>query len=260
MIFLIGGNGLIGSGFSKFFKENKILYKNITRDNKKKFYNKSCDILIDCNGNGSKRLGIADPLFDFKASVSSVVENLINIKYKKYVYISTIHTYENTESKKNTNENNIPDIKKLNGYGFNKLIAENYVRKYSPKYLIIRLPYIVGPGLKRNPVYDLCHQKKSYVSLNSSINFLHTSSIAKITYGLIKKNKLNQIYNLGSKDNIKISEILKLCGLKKTDLFKTKKNYDIIKLNCNKLSKIIKLPSSQNEVEKYITEIKKNIA
>ena len=75
MIFLIGGNGLIGSGFVRYFKKNKILFKNITRENKKKFFNKKCDLIIDCNGNGSKRNGINNPLLDFKASVESVVEN-----------------------------------------------------------------------------------------------------------------------------------------------------------------------------------------
>ena len=257
MIFLIGGNGLIGSGFSKFFKENKILYKNITRGNRKEFYNKSCDILIDCNGNGSKRLGIADPLFDFNASVSSVVENLINIKFKKYVYISTSQTYENTKHIRVTNENKVCDNLKLNNYGFNKLIAETYVRRYSSKYLIIRLPYIVGPGLKRNPVYDIFHHKKTYVTLNSNINFIHSSSVAKITYQLIKKNKFNQIYNLGARDNINVGEILSLCGLKKSQLYKTEKNHDIMMFNCNKISKLVKLPTSVNEVEKYLSEIKK---
>ena len=259
MIFLVGGKGLIGSGFSKFFIENKILFKNITRKNNNKFYNKSCDILIDCNGNGSKRLGIIDPLFDFNASVSSVVNNLLKIKYKKYVYISTSQTYEHTHKKSFTNENKICDNLRLNNYGFNKLIAESYVKKFSSKYLIIRLPYIVGPGLKRNPVYDLFHHKKTFVSLKSSINFIHTSSIAKITYQLIKKGKFNQVYNLGAKENIKVNEILSLCGLKKLDLQKTIKYNDLMNFNCNKILKLVKLPSSIHEVEKYLSEIKKNI-
>ena len=257
MIFLVGGKGLVGSGFSKFFKENKILYKIITRQNKKNFYNKSCDILIDCNGNGSKRIGIADPLFDFKASVYSVFENLVHIKYNKYVYISSSQTYEDTKSKKMTKENRICNNLKLNNYGFNKLIAENYVKKFSSKYLIVRLPYIVGPGLKRNPVYDLSHNKETYVTLNSNINFIHTSSIAKITYGLIKKNKFNQTYNLGAKNNIKVRDILNLCGLKESELKKTSKKNDVMFFNCNKISQLVKLPTSINEVKKYLSEVKR---
>ena len=88
MIFLIGGNGLVGSGFARYFIRKKITHKIITRKNKKKFYGKKCEIIIDCNGNGSKRKANKNPSFDFDASVKSVVETLNNIKFKKYVYIS----------------------------------------------------------------------------------------------------------------------------------------------------------------------------
>ena len=104
MIFLIGGKGLIGSAFSRFFEKKKIKFKIITRKNKKKFFGKSCNILIDCNGNGSKRKANNNPFFDFAASVKSVVENLNKIKFNNYVYISTIYTYANIASKKNTIE------------------------------------------------------------------------------------------------------------------------------------------------------------
>ena len=76
MIFLIGGKGLVGSGFSRYFKKSKIKFKIVTRKNKKNFFGKRCDILIDCNGNGSKRKANKNPFFDFSASVKSVVENL----------------------------------------------------------------------------------------------------------------------------------------------------------------------------------------
>ena len=66
MIFLIGGKGLIGSAFARYLKKNKVPFKKITRLNKKKFFNKKCDLIIDCNGNGSKRFGIKNPLLDFK--------------------------------------------------------------------------------------------------------------------------------------------------------------------------------------------------
>ena len=137
MIFLIGGTGLVGSGFLRYFKEKKIPFKLITSKNKKKFFNKKCNLLIDCNGNGSKRAGIKDPFFDFNASVLTVVENLIKIKYKKYIYISTSQVYENLSNKIFTKEDFLINFKKINNYGFNKYIAEMYVKKYVSNYLII---------------------------------------------------------------------------------------------------------------------------
>ena len=253
MIFLIGGNGLIGSAFVKYFKKNKISFKNITRKNKKKFFNKKCDLIIDCNGNGSKRFGINNPLLDFKASVESVIENLCKIKFKKYLYISSCQVYEKVTIEKFSKESFKSDIKKINNYGFNKLIAENYVKKYSHKYLIIRLPYVIGPNLKRNPFYDLLYKKRSYLTLNSKINCIHTDSIAENCMKLINRN-VNEIFNMGSRNTMKVSEILHLLKLKKVQLNNNKQVKDINNINLKKIKKQIQLPDIFEEVKKYFNE------
>ena len=253
MIFLIGGNGLIGSAFVRYFKKNKISFKNITRKNKKKFFNKKCDLIIDCNGNGSKRFGINNPLLDFKASVESVIENLCKIKFKKYLYISSCQVYEKVTIEKFSKESFKSDIKKINNYDFNKLIAENYVKKYSKKYLIIRLPYVIGPNLKRNPFYDLLYNKRSYLTLNSKINCIHTDSIAKNCMKLINKN-INETFNMGSRNTMKVSEILHLLRLKKVQLKNNKQVKDINNINLKKIKKQIKLPDIFEEAKKYFNE------
>jgi nucleoside-diphosphate-sugar epimerase len=251
MIFLIGGTGLIGSAFKRYFKSKKIIFKNITRNNKKKFYGKKCNLLIDCNGNGSKGAGIRDPFFDFNASVLTVVENLTKIKYKKYIYISTAQVYESLSKKKFTKEDILINHKKVNGYGFNKYISELYVKKYAENYLIIRLPYIVGPGLKRNPFYDLPNQNKTFITLDSDINCIHTNSIAKLTMELNKKSK-NNTFNLGSTDNIKIREFVKMLKIEEKKILKTKRIKDINKIDFNKAKNLVQLPKIKTEILKYL--------
>ena len=86
--------------------------------------------MIDCNGNGSKRKANNNPFFDFESSVKSVVKNLNKIKFNKYVYISTIYTYANISSKKNTIETKQNKNDKISPYGLTKRIAELYVKKY----------------------------------------------------------------------------------------------------------------------------------
>ena len=90
---------------------------------------------------------------------------------------------------------NYTNNNKINSYGFNKLVAENYVKKYAKHHLIIRLPYVIGPNLKRNPFYDILHKKRSFLTLNSKVNCIHTDSIAWICMKLIKKNH-EGIYNI----------------------------------------------------------------
>jgi len=258
MIFLIGGKGLVGSGFARYFKRKKINHKIITRKNKKSFYGKKCDIIIDCNGNGSKRKANLNPSFDFEASVKSVVEILNNIKFKKYVYISTIYTYKNLKNKKNTSENNQKNSDKISPYGFNKRIAELYIKKLSPKYLILRLPFIIGPGLRRNSVYDLTHFKKTFYTFNSQINWIHTDTIANSVMHLIQKNIYNQTFNLASKNSISISQVAKLCEINRDDIILTNRTFEKTYINCNKIQKYVSLSDSINEVSKYISEFKIN--
>jgi nucleoside-diphosphate-sugar epimerase len=250
MIFLIGGSGLIGSAFKRHLNNNFIKFQSITRQNKKKFYGKKCDLLIDCNGNGSKRAGIENPFFDFNASVLTVVENLTKINYKKYIYISTMQVYEGLKNKNLSKEDFSIRYNKINNYGFNKLVAELYVKKYAKRYLIFRLPYVVGPGLSRNPFHDIRFKKKTYLSLDSKINCLHTDTVATLTMRLNKKN--NETYNLGSNDTIKVSQILKILNLKNKDLKKTIKTKDINNVNLEKVKKIIKLPKAYLESKKYL--------
>jgi len=250
MIFLVGGSGLVGSGFARFLKKKKKKFKIITSKNIHKFYNKKCDLLIDCNGNGSKRLANLNPKFDFEASVSSVFNRLINIRFKKYVYISTIYVYPKKEKKISTKENN-QNFNNISFYGFNKLTAENYVKHFAKKYMIIRLPYIIGPGLKRNPAHDILKYKKTFYTLNSKLNWIHTDTIAKIVMKLIEKNLFNEIFNVASRNSISIKNILKICNIKEKDLLKTKKVKEVVIVNCEKLKKYIELPNSFVELKKY---------
>ena len=258
MIFLIGGKGLIGSAFSRLFIKKKIKFKIITRKNKKKNFGKSCDVLIDCNGNGSKRKANNNPFFDFESSVKSVVKNLNKIKFNKYIYISTIYTYANISSKKSTIEIKQNKNDKISPYGLNKRIAELYVKKLSPSYLIFRLPFIIGPGLKRNSVYDLTHFKKTYYTFNSQINWIHADTVAKIVVNLLNKKVLNQTFNLASKNSISIKKIMNLCKLKKKDIIETNRTFEKTYINCNKIKKYVSLPNSTSEVRKYISEININ--
>ena len=258
MIFIVGGKGLVGSGFSRYLKKRRIKFKIITRKNKKRFYGKHCDVLIDCNGNGSKRKANINPTFDFDASVKSVVENLNNIKFNKYIYISTIYTYKDLTNKFNTFEDKQKNSDIISPYGLNKKIAEFYVKKLAPKYLIFRLPFVIGPGLKRNSVYDLTHHKKTYYTFNSKINWIHTDTIAKSAISILRKKIKNQTFNLVSKDSITIDKVIKLCNLSKKDIIFTSRTFETTYISSNKISKYVNLSNSADEVKKYISEYKSN--
>jgi len=170
------------------------------------------------------------------------------------VYVSTIYTYANLKNKKSTIESKQIYNDNISPYGLNKRIAELYVKELSSNYLIFRLPFIVGPGLKRNSVYDLTHFKKTFYTYNSQINWIHTDTIAKKVCNLLDRNISNQTFNLASKNSISIKKIMDLCKLSKKDIIKTNRTYEKTEINCDKIKKYISLPNSINEANKYISE------
>lgn len=49
----------------------------------------------------------------------------------------------------------------LHSYGLHRFALENFVRSHFPHASILRLPTIYGPGLKKNPLYDLLHRHRT---------------------------------------------------------------------------------------------------
>ena len=87
MIFLIGGNGLVGYSFQKYFKQKKIKYLNIQRNNQHLFKGKKCNLLIYANGNSNKTLAEKNPEYDFEYTLKSIFFYLTNIRFKKFIFL-----------------------------------------------------------------------------------------------------------------------------------------------------------------------------
>ena len=107
MIFLVGGNGLVGYAFQKYFKEKKIKYLNIQRQNQNLFKGKKCDLLIYANGNANKTLAEKNPEYDFENTLQSIFFYLRNIRFKKFIFFSSIDVYEDTSKKKIPQKNRL---------------------------------------------------------------------------------------------------------------------------------------------------------
>jgi nucleoside-diphosphate-sugar epimerase len=45
----------------------------------------------------------------------------------------------------------------LHAYGLHRLRVEAFVRRQFPRHLVVRLPGLYGPGLKKNVIYDFLH-------------------------------------------------------------------------------------------------------
>ncbi len=254
MIFLVGGNGLVGHAFQKYFKEKKIKYLNIQRQNQNLFKGKKCDLLIYANGNANKTLAEKNPEYDFENTISSIFFYLTNIKFKKFIFFSSVDVYENTDKIQSTSETVFASNNSV--YGINKIISEIYVKKFSKNFLIFRLGGLVGDKLKKNPIFDIFNRNKLFTSVNSEMNFIHTDFIPNIVFKLSKKPIKNTIFNLASKNSISINKILKNYNLKKVQRIKEYKNkVQTYKINISKISKYTNLPKTEVSIERYIQRL-----
>src|SRR5881397_1495230 len=93
MIFILGGEGFVGSAFARLCQAQRRPYASITRENYRDFIGKSCEVLVNANGNSRKTLAANAPLSDFDASVRSVRQSLIDFRPETYVLLSSCDVY-----------------------------------------------------------------------------------------------------------------------------------------------------------------------
>ena len=113
---------------------------------------KEYDIVISA-GAGAEMWRInQDPQPDLD-NINSLIEHLKTVKAKQFVLISSVCVYADFVGHDETSEptgNILP-------YGVHRLKLEAFVREHFPGALIVRLPGLFGPGLKKNVIYDLIH-------------------------------------------------------------------------------------------------------
>ena len=141
-----------------------------------------------------------------------------NVKY--IVLLSTVSVYGKIKNHSVNEKTPIKVKEKDDPYGFSKSIMEkdliNYAKKEKIKFVILRLPAVIGKNSDHNFLSNLIkniifHNKKSFNLKNSNFklnNFVHTKTLSKIIDYCIKKN-IEGIFILGSKNPLKFKNIIK---------------------------------------------------
>jgi nucleoside-diphosphate-sugar epimerase len=210
MIYILGGNGFVGSGYVRLFQKLGQQYIIITRNNYNQLKNTSCDIFINANGNSSKILAHNEPMIDFEANVNITRSSLEDFKFGFYIHISSCDVYENCSNPELTKEDNYIKHNKQSNYGFHKLISEYCVQHKAINWLILRQGGFVGPGLKKNPIFDIFQGEKLWLDPQSELQFMHTDDSAAIVWDLYLQGLNHEIFNLCGKGSVKLSKILEI--------------------------------------------------
>jgi hypothetical protein len=155
---LIGFSGFVGSTLLKQKKfVNLFRSTNILDIEKKEF-----DIVVCAGTAAQKWIANSDPVSD-RSKILSLIKSLKTIKCKKFVLISTVDVFKFPVQ---VDESTCVDEHELMPYGLHRHELEKFVKLNFNDHLIVRLPGLVGPGLRKNAIFDL-HNNNNIDAIDS---------------------------------------------------------------------------------------------
>lgn len=225
MIGVLGANGFIGSSLLK----NGVI--SITRDNYKyiKDKNFTFDIFINAAGNNLSYWANQFPNEDFIKSVNPVYNSIFDFNIKKYIYISSIATYDDNSS-----------------YGFNKIISEEIIKKHCKDYLILRCCNVIDVSSSAGVIFDIKNNIPLFITKDSKIQFITRKGLADVIYKLIDLNITNKVINVGGLGSVSAAEIEEILG-KKINI-KQDAKYRKYEMDVSELDSIISMKTSKEYV------------
>ena len=209
-----------------------------------------------------KKIRLPEKFFIYAAGVSNS-----NIKQKK-VYNREINQFKKIIKKINPRKILIyisslsVENKNLqkDKYVKNKLIIEKIIKNEVPKYIIIRLPQVVGKNHNKHTLTNFIYNtfkkgKNFYLWKNSKRNLIDIDDVVKILRAyLLNSPKINSTINIFNPESISVRNIIKIfseISLKKITIKELKKENKNI--NLKSLTKKTLLP------KKYFKNINNNL-
>jgi nucleoside-diphosphate-sugar epimerase len=208
--FILGGGGLVGSAVARACQADGRSYTIIGRENYASMRGKTCDVFINANGSSRKLLADRDPLADFEANVRSVRAALADFRFRRYAHVSSCDVYPDCSSPETTREDATLDPGRQSAYGFHKWLAEQCVRHAASDWLILRFGGFIGPGLKKNAIFDVLKGGPLFLDPGSELQFLHTDRAAAILFRLLDSGARNEVFNVCGQGVVRLSEVVAL--------------------------------------------------
>jgi nucleoside-diphosphate-sugar epimerase len=254
---VIGGEGFVGSAFVRRLRSDGVTQvTSVTRANYRNEKGRRADVVVDCSGNSRKFLAEERPVDDFDQSVAQRLRTLSDFPADLQVHISSVDVYAGLDSTAHTREDIEIDVASTSNYGFHKLLAEEVVRHYASRWLIVRLAGMVGPGLKKNPVYDILHGQPLRIHPDSRYQFLHTDDAARLVLALLEAGTTMQVYNVCGVGLISPRVIGRLAERElDLSLLNAADRPRVVDVNLDKLQARMAVPATEEAVRRFVQEV-----
>lgn len=227
---VLGSGGLVGSAVRTALERDGWRVSSIGRDNYDSHVGAAANALVNCNGNTYRFKAAADPAWDFDASVSTVVRSLFDFKVDMYVYISTIDVYNDRSLRTSTGEDAIIEPRTLEPYAFHKWLAERVVERHARSSRILRCGTVIGPGLRKGPLFDLLSDKPVYMTTESRLSLIDMATIARVVVAAVRGEVPHDIVNVTGTGNVTLLELARMANVEPrlaSDAHRATYHYDI---------------------------------
>lgn len=250
-VILVGHRGFVGSAIAAHLRDESVPFIGIDRSNVGACRGLTTKYVIDAGGSSDRRLSDAEPLASFRLTVDRTLGLLTNLRFERFVSLSTVAVYADPLSPTRNREDAAIDPARLSAHGLFKYLAECLVRKYAPSWTIVRLGPMVGPGLRKNSIYDLLERGTVYVSPESTLPYIDTRDVARIVWLL--RDQANEIFNLTGRGTVRIAEVARDLGVELArDLEDAP--MDSFDVDIGKASALAQIPGTKATLRRFLSE------
>ncbi|WP_150270364.1 NAD-dependent epimerase/dehydratase family protein [Paenibacillus tepidiphilus] len=158
---LIGFTGYVGSTLLAQTTFNDLYNSKNIADITGKEY----DLIVCAAAPAVKWKANQNPEEDFK-NIESIKGYLKTVSAKQFILISTVDVYKDPRG---VDENTEINPEEVAPYGRHRFYLEEFVRDTFANHLVVRLPGLFGPGLKKNFIYDLIHTNCLHLTHHKSV-------------------------------------------------------------------------------------------
>ena len=252
---VIGARGFVGSAFVRHLANRGMDPVQVTRETYARLAGLESDVVIDVAANSKKFLAESAPFDEFGLSVSHRVRTLRDFPAELHVHVSSVDVYSDLTSPTTTREETPIDIVKTSHYGFHKLLAEEIVQHHARRWLIVRLGGMVGPGLRKNPVYDILNGCPLRIHPDSQYQFMHTEDVARLVWLLVEKEAAGEVFNVCGEGLISPREIAAVAG-RAVDLSELDASAvpRVVNVSGGKIRGFARLPETRETVVTFVNQ------
>jgi hypothetical protein len=108
------------------------------------------DTVVCAAAPAAKWIANRDPEGD-RANIDALIKSLDSVQCRHFILISTVDVFGNPMG---VDENTPVEEDGLHAYGLHRRLLEKFVESRFEQPLVVRLPGLVGPGLRKNVVFD----------------------------------------------------------------------------------------------------------